>query len=176
MAMKYGWGALGGLLAFVATAQAADTQLFLYPLMKGTVAPQAQLLWDVGNRALDDDGNPSVAKLTAADWTKLAAAAQKMKAASTAMADAAKVIVAPPGTKLQDEGAPGQATSKQIQGFIDANPKDFADHARALADVSDGFLKAAASKDAKTLGDASARLDEICEACHIKYWYPDQPK
>lgn len=174
--MKYGWMALGGLAAFVATAHAANSQLFLLPLMKGTVAPQAQILWDVGNKAFDDDGNASVAKLTAADWTRLAGAAQKMKAASVAMADASKIVVAPPGEKLQDEGSPGQATSKQIQAYIDANPKDFADHARKLADVSDGFLKAAASKDAKTLGEASAGLDESCEACHVKYWYPDQTK
>lgn len=176
MAVKYGWVALGGLLTFVAAANAADPEVFLLPLMKGTVAPQAQILWDVGNKALDDEGNASSAKLTSEDWTKLSVAAQKMKLAATSIANAPKIIVTPAGMKLQDEGAPGQATAKQIQAFIDANPKDFADHARALVDVSDGFIKAAASKDAKILGDASARLDEVCEACHVKYWYPDQPK
>lgn len=174
--MKYAWMALGGLLAFVTTAQAADPQIFLLPLMKGTVAPQAQVLWDIGNNALDDEGNASAAKVTASDWTKLAAAAQKMKNAALAVANTQKVLIAPPGVKLQDEGAPGQATSKQIQAFIDANPKDFAVHARELADISDGFLRAAATKDAKTLSEASAKLDEVCEACHVKYWYPDQPK
>jgi len=168
--------ALGGLLAFVTVAHAADPQIFLLPLMKGTVAPQAQVLWDIGNNALDDDGNASAAKITASDWTKLAAAAQKMKTAAIAVAEAPRVLIAPPGAKLQDEGAPGQATSKQIQAFIDANPKDFAVHSRALADVADGFLKAAASKDANTLAEASAKLDEVCEACHVKYWYPEQPK
>ncbi|MBO9581155.1 MAG: cytochrome c [Sphingobium sp.] len=174
--MKYGWVALSSLLAFVAAAHAADPELFLLPLMKDTVASQAQMLWDVGNKALDDDGNASSAKLTAADWTKLAGAAQKMKAAAASIANAPRVVVAPAGMTLQDEGAPGQATARQIQAFIDDNPKDFADHARALADVSDGFLRAAASKDATALGDASARLDEVCEACHVRYWYPDQPK
>ncbi|MBO9670541.1 MAG: cytochrome c [Sphingobium sp.] len=176
MTVKYGWVALGGLLVFVAAARAASSEVFLLPLMKETVAPQAQVLWDVGNKALDDEGNASSARLTAADWAKLAGAAQKMKNAAASIASASKVVVAPAGMKLQDEGAPGQATARQIQAFIDANPKDFADHARALAEVSDGFLKAAASKDAKTLGNASARLDEVCEACHVKYWYPDQPK
>jgi hypothetical protein len=176
MPVKYAWMALSGLLTLVTAAQAADPQLFLLPLMKGTVAPQAQILWDVGNNALDDDGNASAAKLTASDWTKLAAAAQKIKTASLAVAETPRVLIAPPGVKLQDEGAPGQATSKQIQAFIDANPKDFAVRARELADVSDGFLKAAATKDAKTLAEASAKLDEVCEACHVKYWYPDQPK
>ena len=73
---------MGGLVAFAAMAQAADRQIFVLPLMKAIVAPQAQNLWDVGNQALDDDGNASAARLTASDWTKLAGAAQKMKAAS----------------------------------------------------------------------------------------------
>jgi cytochrome c556 len=176
MLVKYRWVALAGLLTFVAAAQAAGPQLFLLPLMKETVAPQAQVLWDIGNNALDDEGNASAAKVTASDWTKLAAAAQKMKAAATAIAESPKIAIAPPGAKLQDEGSPGQATSRQIQAYIDANPKDFAAHARALADVSDGFIKAAATREAQTLGEASARLDEVCEACHVKYWYPDQPK
>jgi cytochrome c556 len=160
----------------VATAHAADPQFFLLPLMKDTVAPQAQILWDIGNNALDDVGNASAAKMTASDWTKLGAAAQKMKNAAVAMAETPRIPIAPPGAKLQDEGAPGQATPKQIQAFIDANPTDFAAHARELTNVSDSFIKAAAAKDAKTLGEASARLDEVCEACHVKYWYPEQPR
>ncbi len=95
-----------------------------------------------------------------------------MKDAALAVADAPVLAVAPPGTKLQDEDAPGNASARQIQAFIDANPKDFADHARALADVSNTFLRAAAGKDGQALADASSRLDEVCESCHLKYWYP----
>lgn len=174
--MKYGWIALSGLLAFVAAAHAAEPQLFLLPLMKDTVAPQAQILWDIGNKALDDDGNALATRLTSSDWAQLAAAARAIKTAAAAVAESPRMLIAPPGAKLQDEGAPGQATSRQIQGYIDANPRDFAAHARALADVSDGFINAATTRDAETLGEASARLDEVCEACHIQYWYPEQPK
>ncbi len=170
--MKYGAMALGGALVMVAGAQAADAPVFLYPLMKQTVAPQAQILWDVGNRAYDDDGNVNVRKVTAADWARLGGAAQAMKVAALLLAEAPKVMVAPAGTKLQDEGAPGNATAVQIQGFIDADRKDFAAHARALADVSEAFLTASRTKDGQTLADASGKLDEVCEACHIKYWYP----
>lgn len=170
--MKTGWMMLGAALLTMGVAHAADRQVYVLSVMKDIVAPQAQHLWDVGNKAFDDDGNPDVSKVTDAEWKKLGGAAAAMKAAALSMADAPKVLVAAPGTKLQDENAPGNATAKQIQAFIDANPKDYADHARALADVSDGFLKASQTKDAKTLADASAKLDEVCEACHVKYWYP----
>ncbi len=170
--MKYGLLALGGAAVLAVTAQAADAPLYLQALMKDVVAPQAQVLWDVGNLAFDDDGNPDVSKVTAEDWTKLASAAEAMKAASLAMADAPRIAVTPEGGKLQDEGAPGVVTARQVQAFIDADPKDFAAHARILADVSEALLEASRTRDAQTLGDASGRLDEACEACHIKYWYP----
>ena len=173
--MKYGWMVLATAMACVAGAKAADTQVFVHGIMKDVVAPQAAVMWDVGNRAMDDNGAPDVSKLSAGDWTKLAVAAEAMKAASIAMADTPKIEVAPAGVKIQDEGgAGGGATAKQIQAFIDADPKDFAQHARALAEVSDAFLTAAKTKDAKTLGDASSNLDQVCEACHMKYWYPEQ--
>lgn len=172
MIVRLGTALLGTALLFVAGAQAADKPLFLLPLMKDVIAPQAQALWDVGNRAYDDDGTPDVSHLSAADWTKLTNAAKAMKAASQAMANAPGIHIAPAGAQLQDQDAPGQATAKQIQAFIDANPSDFADRARALVDVSDAFLKASQAKHVPTLADASGRLDEVCEACHVRYWYP----
>ena len=165
-----------GAFFLIAAAQAADKPLLLQPLMKTVVAPQAQALWDVGNRALDEDGKPDVSTLKPADWAKLAKAAQAMKSAAQALADAPKVQVAPSGAKLENEDAPGQKNAGQVQGFIDADPREFAGHARALVDVSDAFFKAAQTKNAQTLADASGRLDEVCEACHTRYWYPDQPK
>jgi cytochrome c556 len=174
--MKYGLVALAGALAAVAAAQAADGPVYVYSVMKDIVVPQAADLWDVGNRAMDDNGNPDVSQLSEADWVKLGKAAEAMRGGSLAMANAPKLAVAPAGVKMQDEGGEGGgATAAQIQGFIDADPKGFAAHAKELADVSDTFLAAVKTRDAKTLADASGRLDAVCEACHSKYWYP-QPQ
>ena len=173
--MKFGWMAPALVFACVAGAEAADTPVYVHSIMKDQVAPQAQVLWDVGNNALGDDGNVDISKLKPADWAKLGNAAQAMKIAALAMADAPKLTIAPAGVKVQDEGgAGGGATAMQIQAYIDADPKSFADHARALADVSDAFLAESKTRDGKTLGDASANLDQVCEACHMKYWYPEQ--
>jgi len=165
----------GAMVATALLAMQADS-LVLHPLMKDVVAAQAQVLWDIGNRAMDDSGNPSERNLMPADWPKLAAAAQAMKDASGKLATASRVVVAAPGDKIQDEGASGAATQAQIQQFIDGDRAGFAQHARALADVSDEFAQAAKAKDAKKLFDASGKLDEICEGCHLKFWYPTQGK
>jgi len=162
----------------VATALLATQgdSLVLHPLMKDVVAAQAQVLWDIGNRAMDDDGNPSAKNLMPADWPRLAAAAQAMKDASNKLATASRIVVASPGEKIQDEGTSGSATAAQIQQFIDGDKVGFAQHARALAGVADEFGRAAKAKDVKTLFNASGRLDEICEGCHLKFWYPSQGK
>ena len=161
-------------IIIVATAQAADAPLYVYPLMKEVVAPKAQILWDVGNKIMDDDGNADGSKLKPADWTNLAAAAAAMKDASARIAAAPRVAVVAPGMKIEGEGAPGSSSAKQIQAYIDKNPRAFAAQAQALVTVTNGFLDAAKTRDAVKLMTASAKLDEACEACHVKFWYPEQ--
>jgi hypothetical protein len=163
-------------LGLVAGAHAAEGPVYLVAAMKAVVAPQAQVMWDVGNKAIDDEGNSDPARLSAADWTRLASAAQAMKDVSIQIAAAPRVLVGPPGTRMPDEGTPGVATAAQIQRFIDADPAEFAAGARSLADVADGFLAAVKTRDGAALMQASGKLDEVCEACHAKFWYPDQPR
>jgi hypothetical protein len=165
-----------GAMATTALIAVQGDGLVLHPLMKDVVAAQAQVLWDVGNRAMDDNGNPSAKNLKPADWPKLAAAAQAMKDASSRLATASRIVVAGAGDKIQDEGSSGSATQAQIQQFIDGDKAGFAQHARELADVADEFGRAAKAKDVKTLFNASGKLDEICEGCHLKFWYPNQGK
>jgi hypothetical protein len=165
--------ALGIAVAAAAFGQGGQA-LLLHPVMKDVVAPQAQVLWDVGNRGMDDNGNADASKISAKDWTSLGAAAQKMKDAADALAAAPQIAVVGPGMKLQDEGGPGASTPQQIQGFIDADRKGFAEHAKALSGVADEFVQAARGKDAAKLMSASGRMDEVCEGCHLKFWYPNQ--
>jgi hypothetical protein len=154
------------------SASAAESPSYLVTAMKDIVAPQAAVIWDVGNRGIDDDGKPDASKLTAQDWDALGKAASAVQQAATGLADTHPVLVGPPGTKLDNEGAPGVFTAKQVQGFIDRDPADFSKHARALTDIAQTLISAAATKDAKKLADASGELDQVCEACHTKFWYP----
>jgi cytochrome c556 len=146
----------------------------LHRTMKTIVAPMADALWAVGNDTMDDAGNADARRIKPADWAKLGSAAQAMKDAALGLANAPKVIAAMPGDKLQNDGAPGATTAAQIQGFIDADPQGFATHARELAAVSDEFLQSAKSHDAVKLTAASGRLDEVCESCHTRFWYPNE--
>jgi len=165
---------LGAAFTLIAAAQAGGDSAIVHTLMKDVVAPQADRLWDVGNRGMNDNGEPDGSGLSAQDWEKLADAAGKMKAAATSMATAREIIAAPPGVTIGEEGAPGAATAQQIQAFIAKDPQGFTTHAAELADIADVYIQAAAGRDAVKLQDAAGRMDAVCEACHMQFWYPEQ--
>jgi len=139
--------------------------------MKASIAPQAQAIWDVSNRGMDDNGYPDASKLSAADWDNLGKSAQAMKDTAARLAGASKLVAAPAGSKPTG----GAATSEQIQAYIDADPEAFAENAKKLAAISDQLVAAAKGRDAAKLMDAAGGLDAVCENCHIKFWYPEPP-
>jgi cytochrome c556 len=164
----------GGLLA--ASAYAADPAPApnLHELMKNVVAIQTQVIWDVGNNAQDDSGNPDATKLKSSDWAKVAAAAGKVKDAAQKLATAPKVMAAAPGQKIDGEGGtPGAFGAKEVQKAIDANPKVFKAFATQLVGSMDELIAASKAKDARKLFDVSGGLDQECEGCHQQYWYPN---
>ncbi|MEJ0039331.1 MAG: cytochrome c [Gammaproteobacteria bacterium] len=168
----------GGLL--IASAYAAETASAppnLHNLMKNIVAVQTQVIWDVGNDAQNDKGDPDPAKMKAADWAKVGAAAGKVRDAAQALAKAPHVMAAAPGEKIDGEGGtPGAFGAKEVQKAIDANPKVFQAFATQLTKSMDELVTAAKTKDAKKLFDVSGRLDQECEGCHTQFWYPNEKR
>lgn len=89
------------------------------------VAAQTQVIWDVGNQAQDDQGNPDASKLAAGDWSKIVDAAGKVRQVAQTLAQSAHVIVAAPGAKIEGEGNADALDAKQVQAAIDAQPAEF---------------------------------------------------
>jgi hypothetical protein len=165
----------GGLIAVsVHAGGAASTAPNVHDLMKNVVAVQAQVIWDVSNNAQDDQGNPDASKMKSTDWNRLVGAGGKMKEAAQSLAQADRVMAAAPGQKIEGEGTPGAFGAKQVQSAIDANPKAFRAFAQALAVSMDQVVSAAQTKNATKLFDVSGRLDQLCEDCHLQFWYPEQ--
>lgn len=164
----------GGLICASTYAATPTPAANLHELMKNIVAPQAQIVWDVGNNAMDDNGNPDASKLKPADWTKIATAAGKVKQASQTLAQADKIMAAGPGQKIEGEGSPDAFGAKEVQKVLDANPKVFRAFAQQLAASMDEVVQSAQTKNATKLADVSGRLDQVCEACHLQFWYPNQ--
>lgn len=167
----------GLMIAGAYAAGQAPAAPNLHELMKDVVAIETQVVWDVGNEALDDNGNPSAAKMKQADWDKIAAAAGKVREAMQALATAPHVMAAAPGQKIDGEGGtPTAFGAKEVQQAIDAQPKVFQAMSLVLSKSMDELLASAKNKDAAKLTDVSGRIDQECEVCHVQFWYPNEKR
>lgn len=165
---------LAGGLLLAAEGMTQKPVPTVHESMTDVIAPQANVLWEVSNGALDDDGNPDASRMKPAQWDQIAAAGQRMHEMAVALATADRLVVAAPGAKIDGEDGPEGTSAAQVQGFIDADHAAFVEHARALAAAAETFVTAAKAKDAAKLGEVAGTLDQVCEACHIQFWYPNQ--
>jgi hypothetical protein len=157
-----------------ASGYSATPMPTLYQAMKSIIAVQTQTVWDIGNQAQNDKGDPDPKKLKDADWVHLIQASQQVRQAAQALARSTQLIVANPGQKIDGEGNPGAFSAQQVQATIDANPQAFRAFAQVLAQSMEQISAAARTKDGAKLLDLSGQVDQICEQCHTQFWYPNQ--
>jgi hypothetical protein len=167
--------ALGLAVAgIVLAADAPKTVLQVTMITK--VNPQGLALWDITNGAMDDKGDLSGSKLAAAHWAKLAEIGNALQSAGQALSTKSGVLAALPGAKLQDEGNSGASTAADVQRYLDDKPEVFRKHALELQQTGANAIAAAKKHDVKKLAAISEALDEVCESCHLEFWYPKQKK
>lgn len=148
---------------------AAGAALVVRSTMKGQVNPLTMAIWDIGNNAIDDQGQIDPAKLSDAKWADLAQHAGKLGDIARSMASAGRLKAAETADSATSEG---EVTMGQVQTRLDANPAGFRQEASALAAHADKLALAAKGHDGKAAGDLVSALDGVCEACHLKYWDP----
>jgi cytochrome c556 len=169
------WKLIGfaAVLPIAALVQASGRPgIVVYDQMHDHVAPQAQILWDITNAAMDDEGNPSAQRMKPADWVRLKAATGALSASLERMAAAGNITVKAPRQKLLDEDAPAGAKAAAIQTHIDRNPNGFRHYAQSLARYVRGIEAAAAKRDLKSVYASASELDGMCESCHETFWFP----
>jgi len=164
----------GALLAGCGPKAPAPT---VHASMTQVIAPQAQTIWDITNRAYNDQGDGlDPKKISAGDWTRLETAGHQIRDGILVLAREKKRVAAEPGVKIEGEEDPAEPGAKQVQTYLDADPKGFAEHAKALAAAADTVAKAAHAKDAGPVFAVAGRLDSVCDGCHSRFWDPESPQ
>ena len=163
-------------LSLGSCGEPAKPEINIHESMAGVMAPQAQILWDTSNKGFDPEGLPDPKLLSAADWTTIEAAAAKLVATSKELASGGKLIASAPGIKIDGDGeAPDAPTAATVQSHLDADPANFANEARKFGALAEKIRAAAKAHDAKTVLDTAGDMEEVCEDCHKRYWYPPTP-
>ena len=165
---------MGGCSSQPAEQETAAAERTLHEIMTDEIDVRADEVWAIGNAAIDEQANIDAAKMTDADWDKLAASSAALRQAALDLATLDPIIVVKPGGKIVDEGVPGGDTAAEVQANVDRNPQGFREMANTLAGHMAELATAAQAHDAAKAGPLINQLDAVCEACHLDYWYPSQ--
>jgi hypothetical protein len=143
-------------------------------MMMEFIDPNADDLWDsvayVSTRAGVEERRPR----TDDEWK-----AARRKALT--LVEAANLLVvegrpvAHPGQNLAEPGGEGDFTPAQAQAEIDKDRASFVSFALGLQSASKLMLDAIDKRDTEAFLQAGGTLDEACENCHRKFWYPNSP-
>ena len=166
-----GVAAMGVVALSACKQEAAATPLDVRATMQGQVNPAMLAIWDVGNNALDDNGGIDPAKMDDAKWAQVAENADKIAAAGKDISEASAFVAAAANNSTVGEG---EITMAAVQQHIDGNPDGLKQMGAAFADHATRLATAARAKDVKTAGDLISGMDQVCENCHLEYWYPEQ--
>lgn len=160
-----------------AVAPAAATPPFqltatIQDLMDAEVDPAADYLWESVGTTVTPKGVIEKAPHTDEEWAEARRRAIVLvEATNLLMMDGRRV--ATPGKALADEGAPGVLSAEEIQKGVDSDHAGFVGFAQALHGVGERLLDAVNKKDSQALLEMGDDMDSVCEACHKKFWYPN---
>ena len=140
-------------------------------IMATMIDPAADHLWESVATVANEKGVEEKRPKTDEDW-------KVVRGQAVILAEAANLLmlegrpVAKEGAILEDHGVPGNLTAAESEQAIAADRAAFIGFAEVLREVGVKMLTAADRKDTQALFDAGYPLDEVCEACHLKFWYP----
>lgn len=144
-------------------------------LMVAVVDPAADLLWESVGTELSKDGLVEKQPHTDEEWLAVRKQALVLVESANLLLIPDRAVVAA-GGKLEDAHVPGILSPEEAQKAI---REDRAGYIKAV----DGFheaavlaLKAIDSRNVAGLLEAGSRIQQACENCHVKFWYPNAQK
>jgi hypothetical protein len=138
-------------------------------IMDSIVDPSSDFIWESVATIVTKKGTEERRPRTPEEWKEVRRRAIAMiEATNLLLMDGRKV--AHPGEKSENPGI--ELGPEEIQALIDADRVTFIQRAHALHDAGMQTLAAIDRKDVEGLSNAGETIDEACEQCHLKYWYP----
>jgi hypothetical protein len=143
--------------------------------MQSEVDPSADALWESVATISNEKGIEERQPRTDEEWAAVRRHAITVIEASNLLVMDGRRVVAE-GKKLEDSEVEGILKPEEIQKAIDGDRASFVERAHALHSAGIAILAAIDSRNVPALSAAGGALDEACENCHLKYWYPNSPK
>jgi len=143
-------------------------------LMVAVVDPSADGVWEAVGAETDASGHHEHAPRTDAEWAAVRQHAVRLVESAHLLLVPGRPIVAP-GAKVEDAHIPGVNDAAAIQSAFAADPDAFTAAVQRLHGAATAALQAVDRRDTAAVLAAGQALEQACEACHRRYWYPNSP-
>jgi len=140
-------------------------------LMDGMVDPAADTIWNSVSTTITKKGTEEKAPHTEEEWSTVRHSAIALLEASNLVQIPGR-HVAMPGQK-NEQGI--ELQPEQIETLINQDRQAWITLAHGLHDAATQALQAADSKDPTKVLESGDAIDNACEHCHQRYWYPHPP-
>lgn len=138
--------------------------------MQAEVDASADNIWDAVETTTTKSGDEDKQPRTPEQWQGVRRnAIVLIEAANLLTVDQRRLSAAP----FPAEAA-GALDSAEIERRIAGSRAVFNQYALTLRQTAQTMLAAIDAKDPKALVRAGGALDEVCESCHMTFWYPNQ--
>ena len=142
-------------------------------IMADMIEPSAEFVWESVSSTVTAEGVEEKQPRTDEEWAEV-------RRHAIILTESANLLliegrhVAREGKQLDDHGTPGNLTLEQVEQAITTERATFVAFGQALHGAGEALVKAADNKDVQAIMSAGETLDEVCESCHLKFWYPGQ--
>ena len=142
-------------------------------VMESVIVPSADVLWNATAYDISAEGVKDFTPKTDEDW-------ERVEWAGVTLAEGLNALlipgrrVAPPGTV--SESPEHELNPEQIEEILKKEPETWVGFVHALDDTVQEIQEAIRKRDLKALNEAGGALDEVCENCHLHFWYPNDNK
>jgi hypothetical protein len=144
-------------------------------LMTTRIDPSADAIWASVSTVVTPAGMQEKQPRTEAEWRTVRRYAVTLIEGANFLAVPTRRVTIP-GRTTEDSAIPGIETPDNIQKAIGIDRASFVKAAVRLRDTGIVALSAIDQRSPQRLIEAGGDLDEACEACHLKYWYPHSPR
>ena len=139
-------------------------------IMDSIVDPSADVLWESVATIVSAKGTEERRPRTDEEWATVRRKAIRLLEATNLLIIEGR-HVAKPGEKSENPGI--ELEPAEMEKLINEDRAAFVKFAQGLHDATMPALKSIDDKNADGLLDAGELIDNACENCHLKYWYPN---
>jgi len=139
-------------------------------IMDSLVDPAADVLWESVATIVSAKGTEERRPRTDEEWANVRRNAIRLLEATNLLVMEGR-HVAKPGEKSENPGI--ELEPEQMEKLINDDRATFIKFAQGLHDAAMPALKSIDDRNADGFLDAGELIDNACENCHLKYWYPN---